>query len=55
MIVEQAGDCVMALAHPVLLHRVVPSLQAEADGITIDHIIAHLIETTPRGEADRVI
>jgi hypothetical protein len=33
----------------------VPSFQAEADGVTIDHIIAHLIESTPRGEAERVI
>ena len=48
-------DDIMALAHPVLRHRVVPSFQAEADGITVDHIIAHLLETTPRGEADRVI
>ncbi|MGI9242262.1 MAG: AAA family ATPase [Verrucomicrobiales bacterium] len=48
-------DDIMALAHPVLRHRVVPSFQAEADGVTIDHIIAHLIENTPRGEAERVI
>ena len=48
-------DDIMALAHPVLRHRVVPSFQAEADGVTVDHIIEHLLETTPRGEADRVI
>jgi len=44
-------DDIMVLAHPVLRHRVVPTFQAEAEGITIDHIIQHLLEVVPRGEA----
>jgi MoxR-like ATPase len=44
-------DDIVALAHPVLRHRVVPTFQAEADGVTIDDIINHLIDSTPRGEA----
>ena len=49
------SDDVVALAHPVLRHRVVPTFQAEADGVTIDHIIDHLLETVPRGEAESVL
>jgi MoxR-like ATPase len=35
-------DDVMALAHPVLKHRMALSFAARADGVTLDHIIAHL-------------
>ncbi len=48
-------DDIVALAHPVLRHRVVPTFQAEADGVTIDDIINHLLETVPRGEASSVL
>ncbi len=48
-------DDIAALAHPVLRHRVVPTFQAEADGVTIDNIIEHLLESTPRGEAASVL
>jgi MoxR-like ATPase len=32
----------MTLAHPVLKHRMALSFAARADGVTLDHIIAHL-------------
>jgi MoxR-like ATPase len=48
-------DDIVELAHPILRHRVVPTFQAEADGVTIDDIINHLLETTPRGEANSVL
>jgi MoxR-like ATPase len=35
-------DDVMTLAHPVLKHRMALSFAARADGVTLDHIIAHL-------------
>ena len=35
-------DDVLALAHPVLKHRMALSFAARADGVTLDHIIAHL-------------
>jgi len=43
-------DDVIQLSHPVLRHRVVPTFQAEAEGVTIDHIIDHLVESVPRGD-----
>ena len=48
-------DDVIGLAHPVLRHRVVPTFNAEAEGVTIDNIIDHLLETVPRGEAKSVL
>ena len=35
-------DDVIALVHPVLKHRMALSFAARADGVTLDHIIAHL-------------
>ncbi len=40
------GD-VRAVARPVLRHRIVTTFHAEAEGITSDSIIAHLLETVP--------
>lgn len=37
-------DDVETLAHPVLRHRIVPTFAAEADGITVDDLIARLIQ-----------
>ncbi|HUF80489.1 MAG TPA: MoxR family ATPase, partial [Burkholderiales bacterium] len=48
-------DDIISLAHPVLRHRVVPTFQAEAEGIGIDPIIRHLIDVVPRGEAQGVL
>ncbi len=35
---------VEVLAHPVLRHRIVPTFAAEADGITVDDLIARLVK-----------
>ena len=48
-------DDVLALAPPVLRHRLVPTFNAEAEGVTVEHIIDHLIEATPTGEPARVV
>jgi MoxR-like ATPase len=41
-------DDVEALAHPILRHRLVPTFNAEAEGISVDQIIEKVIETIPR-------
>lgn len=38
-----AREDVLALAHPVLRHRLKPTFHAEADGITVDKIIDTLL------------
>lgn len=38
---------IRAVAKPVLRHRIITNFNAEADGVTTDHVIDHLIETTP--------
>ncbi len=40
-------DDLKAVAAPVLRHRLITNFNAEADGITADDVIAHLLETTP--------
>ena len=42
-------DDVEALARPVLRHRIVPTFQAEAEGVTTDDIVGRLLERIPRG------
>ncbi len=44
-------DDVEALALPVLRHRIVPTFNAEAEGITVDAIIHRLLREVPRQEA----
>jgi MoxR-like ATPase len=41
-------DDVKAVAHPVLRHRVVTNFAASAEGITSDHLIDRLFDSTPR-------
>ena len=41
------------VVHPALRHRLIPSFEAEADGIDTDAILDRLIEETPKA-ADRV-
>ena len=41
---------VKALAHPVLRHRIVPTFNAEAEGITVDSIIDRCIEAVPESK-----
>ena len=48
-------DDIAALAKPVLRHRIVPTFNAEAEGITADDIIDRIIQTVPRGEAKKVL
>ncbi len=39
---------IAALAHPVLRHRIVPTFNAEAEGITVDHIIDKVLQAVPQ-------
>ena len=48
-------DDIVALAPPVLRHRIVPTFNAEAEGVKVDDIVARIIEAVPRGEAGRVL
>jgi MoxR-like ATPase len=41
-------DDVVAVASPVLRHRILTNFHAEAEGITADTIVKRLIERTPR-------
>ena len=41
---------IQALAKPVLRHRMVVNFAAESDGITTDHVVDQLLETTPSQE-----
>ena len=38
---------IQALANPVLRHRILVNYRAEAEGITTEKVIAHLLETVP--------
>ncbi|MFV1965864.1 MAG: AAA family ATPase [Pirellulaceae bacterium] len=44
-------DDVEALAYPVLRHRIVPTFNAEAEGVTVDNLITRLLKELPRAEA----
>ena len=46
-------DDVMRIAAPVLRHRIVPSFEAETDGVDGDRIVARLLSSVPRTEAGR--
>jgi MoxR-like ATPase len=48
-------DDVVALATPVLRHRIVATFNAEAEGITVDEIIQKILDATPRGDAKKVL
>ncbi len=48
-------DDVVALAVPVLRHRIVPTFNAEAEGITVDEIIQKILDATPRGDAKKIL
>jgi len=48
-------DDAEALALPVLRHRVVPTFNAEAEGIKVDDIITRILKSVPRGESKRVL
>jgi MoxR-like ATPase len=48
-------DDVEALAYPIMRHRIVPTFHAEAEGVTVDYIVKHLLESTRRPQAARVM
>ncbi len=48
-----SGEDVRAVAHPVLRHRIIRNYRAEAEGITTDAIVDHLIKEIPRAAAER--
>ena len=48
-------DDIEALAAPVLRHRIVPTFHAEAEGVTVDHIVQHLLDNTKRPQAAKVM
>ncbi len=50
-----AIDDIEALAKPVLRHRVLPTFNAEAEGIKVDEIVDKILEETPRGNAKSVL
>ena len=39
---------IAALAPPVLRHRIVHTFNAEAEGITVDHIIDKVLQAVPQ-------
>ena len=41
-------DDVVALAHPVLRHRIVPTFNAEAEGISVEFLIDRLLKEAPK-------
>ena len=45
---------IAALAHPVLRHRIVPTFNAEAEGITVNHIIDKVLQAVPQQPAGAV-
>jgi MoxR-like ATPase len=44
---EITAEDVRSLVHPVFRHRLITNFHADAEGISSDHIIAQLINTTP--------
>ncbi|HSH94308.1 MAG TPA: MoxR family ATPase [Roseimicrobium sp.] len=48
-------DDIEALAYPVLRHRIVPTFNAEAEGIQVDDIIKRILEATPKGDVKQVL
>jgi MoxR-like ATPase len=48
-------DDIEALALPVLRHRIVPTFNAEAEGIKVDDIVKRIVKAVPRGESKRVL
>jgi len=48
-------DDIAALALPVLRHRIVPTFNAEAEGIRVDDIIKRIVDAVPRGESKKIL
>jgi len=48
-------DDIEALAHPVLRHRIVPTFNAEAEGINVDEIVDRVLEAVPRKTPEKIL
>jgi len=48
-------DDIEALALPVLRHRIVPTFNAEAEGIAVDEIVRRVLKSVPRSEVRRAL
>ena len=46
---------VEAVAAPVLRHRLIPTFNADAEGITVGQIIEKLVALVPRGKSERLL
>jgi MoxR-like ATPase len=44
-----------SVAAPVLRHRIIPSFNADAEGVTVEQIIDKILTLVPRGETDRLL
>jgi MoxR-like ATPase len=44
-----------AVTPPVLRHRLIPSFNAEAEGITVEQIIQKILTLTPQGKGERLL
>jgi MoxR-like ATPase len=42
------SEDIAALAHPVLRHRIIPTFNADAEGITVNHIIDKVLQSVPQ-------
>ena len=49
------ADDVFALALPVMRHRLVPTFAAEAEGITVDHLVSKLIDVAKQQSPAKVM
>jgi MoxR-like ATPase len=46
---------VEAVAAPVLRHRIIPSFNADAEGVTVEQIIEKILTLVPRGKSERLL
>ena len=44
-------DDIQAVTAPALRHRLIPNFEAEAEGVTTDHVIAQILKDVPRDAA----
>jgi MoxR-like ATPase len=46
-----AADDVMAVAGPILRHRLIPNFTAQSEGVSVDDIIQRLVDAIPKNQA----
>jgi MoxR-like ATPase len=49
------ADDIEALAAPVLRHRIVPTFNAEAEGISVDDIVKRILAAVPRRAPQKIL